>query len=83
MKKYRCIKPIALDFYDEDGGYAERQLLVNIGDIYEYDEKSPDPLEIACEPAVHLHSARSGERDWIEIYPDTLTEHFEEMKAGL
>lgn len=77
MKRYKCVKPLLLDSYDPDGFLEEENsTLIEVGEVFEVDEES-DYLLIANKPALRLDSPRH----WIEIYPDTLAEHFEEIKG--
>lgn len=73
-KEYRCVKPFALDRIDEDGfavwGYP---VIIERGTIF---TKCDAPLVVAVAPAVRLENANGM---WIEIHPDTLELHFEEV----
>ena len=83
MKKYRCKKDLILDYYDADGFSDDsKQIEINVGDIYEYNEDCQDTLIVACKPAIHLYLVNDNIHQWIEIYPETLAEYFEEMKEG-
>ncbi len=80
MKRYKCKKALVLDCCDDDGFLIEnKQHVVMVGDIYEYDEENQEPLITAAKPAVHLERRRKKSYDYIEIYPETLAEHFEEL----
>lgn len=69
MKRYRCKKELVLDYYDDDGCCdSAKQLVVRVGEIYEYDENCQDLL-IANEPAVHLYLVHDTLCAWVEIYP--------------
>ena len=79
MKRYKCIKPLFLDRYDDNGFLEEEDaMVIEVGEVYEVDDDTCDYLLIADKPALRLEN----ERHWIEIYPDTLAEHFEEVKGG-
>lgn len=81
MKKYRCIRALVLDSCDDDSGLVENERTeVAIGDIYECDEQHQEPLLAAAKPAVHLERNHGDVRSWIEVYPDTLVKHFEEIR---
>ena len=68
-----------MDYYDDDGcSDSIEQFVVSVGDIYKYEEECQDLL-LANEPAVHLSLVHDILCSWIEIYPDTLSEHFEEI----
>lgn len=79
MKQYKCIKTLYLDKYDEGGFFTDEQIIVKEGDIYETCEDYNQRLYIANKPAIHLELVHENIRHWIEIYPDTLAEHFIEM----
>lgn len=79
MKRYKCIKPLLLDRYDDNGFIEEDDaMLIEVGEVFDVDEEDSDYLVIASKPALRLENARY----WMEIYPDTLAEHFEEVKGG-
>ena len=83
MKRYRCKKELVLDRYDGDGFYDDSEpCVINVGDIYEYDEDCQERLFIANKPAVHLLLVHDRIHNWIEIYPETLSEFFEEVREG-
>ena len=79
MKQYKCIKSFELDEYDDNGFYTEGSITINEGDIYETCEDYNERLLIANKPAIHLVRVHENIRHWIEIYPETLNEYFEEM----
>lgn len=81
MKYYKCIKTLHLDMYDENGFFTEGRTTVNEGDIYETCEDYNERLLIANKPAIHLVREHENIRHWIEIYPETLAEHFKEMEG--
>lgn len=69
-----------MDYYDADGFYIEnKQVVINVGDIYEYDEDRQEPLMVAANDAIHLDRVHDNICQWIEIYPEDLAEYFEEM----
>lgn len=81
MKTYRCKKQLMLDKYDDDGFLIENEVaFVEVGEIFETCEDYD--LYIACKPAIHLELVHENIRTWIEISPETLAEHFEEVKGG-
>ena len=80
MKKFKCIKPLILDKYDDDGFLLENeQAIVDIGEVYETCEDYNERLFVACKPAIHLERVHENIDSWIEIYPETLKEYFEEV----
>ena len=81
MKKYKCIKPLILDKYDDDGFLIENeQAIVDIDEIYETCQDYDEHLLVACKPAIHLERVHENIDSWIEIYPETLKEYFEEVE---
>ena len=73
QKKYRCIKPLTVPRYDEDGYWMGGQAI----EIHHGTELvAGGPLFLAVPPAVRL-SGPDGL--WIEINPDTLRRHFQEV----
>lgn len=70
---YRCVKPLTVGQYNETGDRMPGQhiriepemRLIKMG-----------TLSLADPPAVRLEGPDGL---WIEIYPDTLAEHFEEV----
>lgn len=72
MRKYRCIKAFSVPKYDKDGYRTGEQ--VNVEPGMEFTKNGM--LFLADPPAVRLEAA---DGTWIEIYPDKLEEHFEEV----
>ena len=83
MKRYKCRKELILDYCDAEGLYVEgEQIEINVGDIYEYDEDFQKPLIISAKTGILLDLTHDITNRWIEIYPETLVEYFEEMTEG-
>ena len=75
MKKYRCVKQLTMEQYDADGYWQPcKQITIAPGAVFCVSDK---PLMIAAPPAVRLE-AKDGL--WVELMPDTLAEHFEEVQ---
>ena len=55
------------------------QAIVEVGEVYETCDEYNERLFVVCKPAIHLEKAHENIDSWIEIYPETLAEHFEEM----
>ena len=72
--KYKCIKNLYIDEYDEDGFSTGKWFFVPIGSIWEVDNDTPKI--IGSNNTVRLVS----ESKWIEILKSTLSEHFEKIK---
>lgn len=71
--KYRCIKAFSVRSCDDDGAFeAEKKVEVAVGDIYKV--KTVSYLYVAPDGAIHLEDDNGN---WIEIMPETLSEHFE------
>jgi hypothetical protein len=76
MKKYVCIRSLELDKFDEDLYPVENEeLIIDAGSKWKIDEESVFLL-VAGSDAYRLVD-ESGQ--WIEIYFDTLQEHFEDI----
>ena len=74
MKEYRCVKPLRIEQYDADGYWQPcKQIEIKQGVVF---HESRRPLQIASAPAVRLENKDF----WLELMPDTLAEHFEEMR---
>ena len=72
--KYKCIKNLYIDKYDEDGFSTDEWFFVTVGSIWKVDNDTPKI--IGDNDTVRLVS----EYKWIEILKSTLSEHFEEIK---
>lgn len=74
MKNYICIKPLQLECYDNDGFVVENKYVeIGKGEVFQDDE-----LKFRCvggEDSIRLEN----DTQWIEITPETLKEHFEEI----
>lgn len=74
MKRYRCKVPLLVERYDDEGYRAVGQMVtVPAGTVMEISDK----LQLAAPPSVRLES-KDGL--WVEISPQTLKKHFEEVK---
>lgn len=72
MDKYRCVKQIDLQAYDEDASVCENKFhVVNIDEIYEHDDSAY--RLVGGKDTIHLANGLQ----WIEILPETLKEYFE------
>ena len=73
MKKYRCKEPMMVERYDDEGYCLVGQTMtVQVGTVMEISAN----LEIAAPPSVRLEGCGM----WLEIGPETLKKHFEEVK---
>ena len=78
IKQYKCIKQLVLNMYDDDGASREEQMIVDVGDVYTVCEDF-EQLYVAVKPAIHLELQDDFNHLWIEVYPETLAEYFEEI----
>lgn len=72
-KRYRCIEPMVIQQYDEDG-YCMCGQAIEIKPGTEL--VAGGPLFLAAPPAVRLEGPNGL---WLELHPDTLRKHFEEV----
>lgn len=73
MKKYRCKEPLVVDSYDEDGYRLYGQYItVPAGTVMKVSKE----LRLGAPPSVHLESKNGL---WVEVSPETLKQHFEEV----
>lgn len=77
MKKYECIKTLFVNEYDEDCRCTGEQLVVEVGTLWNVEENLGYNL-IASKEALHLtlETKDSYKSDWIEVLPDTISNHF-------
>ncbi|WP_341472792.1 hypothetical protein, partial [Anaerophilus nitritogenes] len=76
MKKYKCIKKLILQKYDDDGFVMDNEFFfTKEGSVWELDES--DSKLIGGE--IRLITTKEGYLDWLEIDKETLEEHFEEI----
>ncbi len=75
--KYKCKKELFVDWIDEDGFYEDNgeQMKISVGDIYEV--KTVSRMYTDNDELIHLEDD-SG--NWLEIKPETITEHFDLLK---
>ena len=73
-KQYKCIKQLVLNYYESDGFCTDETMTVEIGEIFEAHNKYPYNI-VGGDDCIHLEN---DDGRWIEIYPDTLSEHFVE-----
>lgn len=72
-RKYRCVKPLVVQRYDEDG-YHQPGQAITVEPGTELVKNGM--LFLADPPAVRLEGPDGL---WMEIGPETLAEHFEEV----
>lgn len=72
-RKYRCVKPLIVQRYDEEGYHMPGQA-ISVAPGTEFTKNGM--LFLADPPAVRLEGADGL---WMEIGPETLEAHFEEV----
>lgn len=74
MKNYICIKPLQLECYDDDGFVVENKYFwVSKGEVL---QRSDGKFRcVGGNDSIRLEN----DNQWLEISPETLKEHFEEM----
>ena len=74
MRKYRCIKPLVIQQYDEEGFHMPGQAItIEAGMMF----KKRGQLMLAVPPAVRLEGADGL---WLELSAKTVEAHFEEVE---
>ena len=74
MKTYRCKKQMKVEQYNAEGYWQPCQLIeIAPGTVL---QESSKPLQIAAAPCIRLENGEI----WLEVMPDTLQEHFEEVR---
>ena len=77
--RYKCIKELYIDDYDEDGFATGGWSVIPVGSIWEADE---NPYRIiGGNDTVHLDLVTNKPKSqWIEILGSTLQKYFEPIK---
>lgn len=76
MEKYRCVKDLYLDDYDDDGFATGGWTYIPVGSIWEVDESLY--RIVGGNDTIHLDLVTEESKyKWIEILYSTLKEHFE------
>jgi hypothetical protein len=76
VKKYICVRPLARPMYDDECFPVEdKEFVVQEGTEWKVDEEA-DYKYVAGSDAYRLVDE---DGQWLEIYSDTLIEHFEEI----
>lgn len=75
MKNYICIKPLQLECYDDDGFVVKNKYFeVSKGKVL---QRSDGKFRcVGGNDSIRLEN----DNQWLEISPETLKEHFEELK---
>lgn len=73
MKIYKCKKTLIAEKYNEEGYWQPCQRMeIKPGTVL---RESRKPLQIGAAPCIRLENKEI----WLELIPDTLAEHFEEV----
>lgn len=78
-KRYKCIKEMELQSYDDNGFVIENKYRkVKVGSVW----STPDIpfMIIGGEESIHLDRESTKGYEWCEIYQEHLEEYFEEIK---
>lgn len=75
MAKYRCTKELVLDYYEEDGCNTDETMTIEVGEVFEEYNLYPYNI-VGGSECIHLEN---NDGRWLEILPDTLSEHFVEV----
>lgn len=78
MTKYICLKVLPLEKYGEDGELLEEIIAIEEGTVWEVVETAYNM--VVSKEGIRLIGTGAAEGQWIEIYPDTLSEHFIELE---
>lgn len=78
MKKYICVKVLQLEMYGDNGESLEEAMEVDEGTVWEIEQTAYNM--IASNEGIRLINDKGH---WIEIYSDTLNEHFEQIGNNL
>ena len=74
-EQYKCIKELVLDYYDSDGFSSDETMAIEVGEIFEANNRYPYNI-VGGSDCIHLEN---DDGRWLEIYPDTLSNHFVEV----
>lgn len=74
MTRYKCVKPLVIDNYGEDGDLKNEHMVIDIDSIWEVNQE-PHRF-VGGADSIRLES----DGNWIEIYDDTLKGHFLEIE---
>ena len=79
--RYRCVKDLYLDKYDEDGFYMDGEyVIIPIGSIWTINQCGY--RLVGGQDTIHLELETNDKEkfQWIEILESTLKEHFMEIE---
>lgn len=76
--KYKCIKELYLDDYDEDGFATGGWTVIPVGSIWKLDDSTR--RIVGGNDTIHLDLiTEESKYQWIEILGSTLEEHFKKV----
>ena len=73
--RYKCIKELYIDEYDEDGFSTGGWFSIPVGSIWEVDDS--EHKIVGGNDTVHLDLVTEHKHQWIEILRSTLEDSFE------
>ena len=71
--RYKCVKALTLDTYDDDGFYVDGYMEIEVGEVYEVGN------EKIIDGDIHLDGVNVNK--WIEISKEMLEKHFVEVEG--
>lgn len=79
MTKYKCIKPLAVDSYNDEHTWEGNERIIEVGTVWEVDTELSSNY-IAANEAIHLNMvSESLDSEWLEVYSETIEEYFEKV----
>lgn len=78
LKRYKCVKTLVLDLYDDDGYSTDETMAVEVGETFEVKNRYPYNI-VGGADCVHIEN---DDGRWLELMPKTIAEHFVEVKEG-
>ncbi len=79
MTKYKCIKPLVIDSYNDEHMWEGNRRVVEVDSVWEVDTELSSNY-VGTNEAVHLNKVTEPtDGEWIEVYSETIAEHFEQI----
>lgn len=80
--RYRCIKPLYVEKYDDDGFFTEKYMAIPVNSIWKVDESLSYNF-LGNPDCIHLDrvwkSKNAKSCPFIEVLPETIAEYFKEI----
>lgn len=77
MRKYECIKPLKLQKFDDNGASIDGEFsTIKVGTGWYVDEDCQYNMVASNDAYRLIQITNDNHGQWIEIYEDTLEEHF-------